>query len=118
MFAHLGLPAPQPVAIIAPHHQIAQKIHACTEPGSERAHDLVDLQLLWPADDAGLSLVADTTRRLFAFRRGHQFPGTCRVGPDWSRTYDEAAQGLPVIPEVTEAARWLNIQLVELRDRT
>lgn len=26
-------------------HQIAQKLHAASAPGSSRAHDLVDLQL-------------------------------------------------------------------------
>jgi hypothetical protein len=41
--------------------QVAQKLHACTAPGSERAHDLVDLQLLEPdADDAA---VAEATQR-------------------------------------------------------
>lgn len=30
-------------------YQIAQQIHAVTDPGFDRAHDLVDLQLLWNA---------------------------------------------------------------------
>lgn len=78
----LGLPRPQPVPILAAHHQIAQKIHACTEPGSERAHDLVDLQLLWPHDEDDVERVSVTTERLFMFRRVHAFPGSCTVGPD------------------------------------
>lgn len=46
LFANLGLPQPAAVPVLAVHHQIAQKLHACTEAGSDRAHDLVDLQLL------------------------------------------------------------------------
>lgn len=45
-FAALGLPRPNPVSVLPLHHQVAQKLHACTEPGSQRAHDLVDLQLM------------------------------------------------------------------------
>lgn len=118
LFTSLGLPAPEPVHVLAAHHQIAQKIHACTEPGSERAHDLVDLQLLWPKDEPGLNLVALTTQRLFAFRKGHPFPADCIVGSDWPIAYVEAAAGLDVLPTVDAAATWLNIQLSTFVDRT
>lgn len=84
MFAAIGLPSPTSVAVLAVHHQIAQKIHACTEPGSERAHDLVDIQLLWPTHDRDVELVRATTQRLFAFRRGHAFPEECRAGEGWA----------------------------------
>ena len=117
MFAALGLPSPEPVPVLAAHHQIAQKIHACTEPGSERAHDLVDLQLLWPVDDAGIDLVSQTTERLFAFRRAHAFPGTCTITPDWPTAYVEAVAGLDVIADVEPAAAWLHTQLADLKRR-
>jgi len=117
MFAALGLPRPDPVPVVAAHHQIAQKIHACTEPASERAHDLVDLQLLWPVDDAGIDLVSQTTERLFAFRRAHAFPGTCTITPDWPTAYVEAVAGLDVIADVEPAAAWLNTQLADLKRR-
>lgn len=117
MFTALGLPRPQPVPLLAVHHQIAQKIHACTEPGSERAHDLVDLQLLWPTGEADLELVSVTTERLFMFRRSHPFPGRCTVGPEWPTAYAEAAAGLDVITEVEPAAAWLNERLADLARR-
>ncbi|MBI1352121.1 MAG: hypothetical protein GC156_13525 [Actinomycetales bacterium] len=117
LFAALGLPRPQPVPILAVHHQIAQKIHACTEPGSERAHDLVDLQLLWSTNEAGVELVSVTTERLFDFRRAHAFPGRCTVGPDWPTAYAEAATDLDVIPDVAAAAAWLNARLADLARR-
>lgn len=117
MFVMLGLPRPKPVRIIAVHHQIAQKIHACTEPGSERAHDLVDLQLLWPEDEVDLTVVATTTRRQFEWRRKHAFPGVCTPTTDWEGVYREAAAGLDVRATVAEAAEWLNERLVELASR-
>ena len=43
--ARLGLSALKPVPLIALEQQIAQKIYAATQPGSQRAHDLVDLQV-------------------------------------------------------------------------
>ena len=46
LFARLGLPQPRPVPVLRADHQIAQKLHTCTAVGSDRAHDIVDLQLL------------------------------------------------------------------------
>ena len=39
LFSELGLGTPAPVPVLPLHHQIGQKLHACTEPGNERAHD-------------------------------------------------------------------------------
>lgn len=58
LFEYLGLSTPNPVPLLATEHQIAQKLHACTNPdrkgGNERAHDLVDLQLLVESDPPDL----------------------------------------------------------------
>lgn len=116
MFAACGLPEPAPVPVIAVHHQVAQKVHACTEPGSDRAHDLVDLQLLWPEEEAALLLIADTTRRIFAFRSAHTFPGKCVALPGWETAYAVAAEGLPVLPSAPDAVNWLNARLSELAE--
>ena len=75
----------------------------------------MDLQLLWPADEAGVDLVAVTTERLFAFRRAHAFPCTCT--PDWPTAYPEAAIGLDLIANVEPAVGWPNTQLADLRRR-
>ena len=42
----LGFPTPKPMPLMQIHHQIAQKLHGLSDEGSERAHDLVDLQLM------------------------------------------------------------------------
>lgn len=46
LFEEIGLPQPGPVPLMPLHYQVAQKLHALTEPGSKRAHDLVDLQII------------------------------------------------------------------------
>lgn len=114
LFAELGLARPVPVPVLQLHHQIAQKLHACTEPGNERAHDLVDLQLMAPrADDP---LVAATVRRLFAFRQQHLWPAAVTAGPNWSGLYAQAADGLDVLPELTAALGWVNEYIARLSD--
>ncbi|WP_249011651.1 nucleotidyl transferase AbiEii/AbiGii toxin family protein [Conexibacter sp. DBS9H8] len=80
LFAELGLPEPEAVPVMAAEHQVAQKLHACTSVSkrtgqNERAHDLVDLQIL----DEEATLV-----------------------------YASAAEGLSVIPDITEAIIWAN----------
>lgn len=106
VFTALSLPAPAPVRVQPLHHQISQKIHACTAPRSDRAHDLVDLQLIVPLTEVGL--VAATTRRLFRFRAEHEWPPTLTAGAGWEPLYAEAAEGLDVLPTVGEAVAWVN----------
>lgn len=63
----------QEVELIDLEYQIAQKIHALTDPDYVRAHYLVDLQLLW---DAGpeISVVREFCLRTFAFRSVQGWP--------------------------------------------
>lgn len=112
VFAALGLPSPEPVRVQPLHHQIAQKLHACTAPRSDRAHDLVNLQLIVPMTDE--TLVALTAKRLFKFRAEHEWPPTAVAGPDWESLYDEAAEGLEVVPSVGKAVAWLNSYIERL----
>jgi len=105
VFAALGLPAPAPVRVLPLHHQISQKLHACTEPGSRRAHDLVDLQLVAPlADDVK---VLNACERLFRFRNTHSWPPAVIPGPSWSTIYAEAAEGLGLL-SFDDAVVWVN----------
>jgi Nucleotidyl transferase AbiEii toxin, Type IV TA system len=108
LFHALGLPAPAPVAVLPVDHQIAQKLHACSTPGSDRAHDLVDLQLLAGDPALDLALTAATTRRLFAARKRHPWPPVLTVSRGWAPRYHEAADGIAVLPTVAEAVVWVN----------
>lgn len=46
LFVELGFPEPCPIPLMKLEHQIAQKIHAVSSPQSQRAHDLIDLQVI------------------------------------------------------------------------
>ncbi|CAN5296809.1 nucleotidyl transferase AbiEii/AbiGii toxin family protein [soil metagenome] len=107
-FVALGLPSPAPIAVMRADHQIAQKLHACSSPESERAHDLVDLQLLAEIRELNLSQVRGTAERLFTYRQAHEWPPTIVAGAEWGSIYAEAADGLPVLRSVEEAVSWAN----------
>ncbi|MDJ0770310.1 MAG: nucleotidyl transferase AbiEii/AbiGii toxin family protein [Ilumatobacter sp.] len=110
LFADLGLPVPEPIAVMAAAHQAAQKIHACTGPtASQRAHDLVDLQILNRADPLDPIEVAEAGARLFAYRRQQPWPPTVVAHDTWPELYAAATSELAteVLP-LDSAVAWLN----------
>ncbi|WP_222121415.1 nucleotidyl transferase AbiEii/AbiGii toxin family protein [Corynebacterium glyciniphilum] len=108
LFMEVGLEAPKPVAVMRSDHQVAQKLHAVSSVGSERAHDLVDLQLLDKGEDLDLAQVAGTCSRLFDYRRQQAWPPIITPGTRWDTLYIEATDGLDVLPVVEEAVAWVN----------
>ena len=116
----LGFPTPEPVAVLAVEHQIAQKLHACTTPnrrgGNERAHDLVDLQILVGVDPPDLRELARIGMRLFAARRVSPCPPQVREWPGWDDRYLAASEGLDVRP-LDSAVQWLQA-LVDEAEQT
>ncbi len=108
MFLALGLPEPMPMPLMSLDHQVAQKLHALTAPGSVRAHDLVDLQLIAPAVAGELPKVRQTCERLFAYRCAQAWPPEVVLGPGWAEVYDRESAGLDVLPTVGEALSWTN----------
>jgi len=113
LFESLGLETPAPIPVLALEHQIAQKLHACTYVNpktgqNDRAHDLVDLQILEQDEAIDMAAVAATAERLFAARQGHDWPPTVVQYDRWETIYAEAATGLDVIADVTEAVIWAN----------
>lgn len=83
--------------------QIAQKIHACTEPveaprTNDRARDLVDLQLLEALTvDDSLAETDAACRAVFEARGKHAWPPTLVVQPGWDVIYVRALEGLESI---------------------
>lgn len=108
LFTEVGLQAPKPVPVMRADHQIAQKLHAASDVGSERARDLVDLQLLDHGEELDLTRVASTCTRLFEYRRQQEWPPTITAGNQWDTLYAEAADGLDVLADLDEAVRWAN----------
>jgi hypothetical protein len=89
------------------HHQIAQKLHGASEPGSRRAHDLIDLQVIMANAEVDLPLVRRTCERLFAYRKMQAWPPKIENVPGRDELY--AAQALSsVAPTVGEAIEWAN----------
>lgn len=123
LFADLGLAEPGPIPLLAIEHQIAQKLHACTAVDvktgrNERAHDLVDLQIIVAEEPIELQTVAATAQQLFLIRRSQPWPPTVTVYDRWETLYAEAADGLDVIPEVKDAANWANDFIVNITAST
>ena len=94
------------------HHQIAQKLHGASGPGSERAHDLIDLQVIVSRGEVDYALTRQTCERLFAYRQKQAWPPTIVKGEDWDRLYADQLLPDPVLQTVDEAVAWAN-ELVE-----
>lgn len=114
LFADVGLHEPEPVAVMRANHQIAQKLHACTGPGNERAHDLVDLQLLVDAAAINEVEVKRTSVRLFNYRGAQPWPPTVVAGQSWPGIYADAAAGLKVMPDLDSAVMWANDLIAQI----
>jgi hypothetical protein len=108
LFTEVGLEAPLPVPVMRADHQVAQKLHAVSDEGSERARDLVDLQLLDRRERLDLVQVARTCVRLFDYRQRQAWPPTIVAGLGWETLYAEAAADLDVLVKIDEAVAWAN----------
>lgn len=73
-----------------------------------RAHDLVDLQILIQDETINLAKVDILGQRLFAARRTHPWPPVVVEYASWDTIYREAADGLDVLDNVTAAVAWAN----------
>lgn len=89
----VGMPTPETVTCLPVRWQIAQKLHACTDPGSDgqgnqRPRDLVDLLLLRElADD--LADVRLAALRIFDVRSRHPWPPLVVAWPGWEQMWAE-----------------------------
>jgi len=121
LFTAVGLPTPDPVALLSVHVQIAQKLHACTTPDedawvNERAHDLVDLQLLCrDLPDRDLQRTRDACVRLFTSRQRHSWPPKVTARAGWEDRYaEERSLVAGVHDSVKGAVDWANLLVSEI----
>jgi hypothetical protein len=116
LFTSVGLSAPSPVAVLSIEHQVVQKLHACTTLNprgtNERAHDLVDLQLLCDDEDIDFPEMDALGSRLFSFRKGEEWPPIVTAHAGWGELYSEASEGLDVRP-LKDAIVWINSLVAE-----
>lgn len=103
----------QPVELVDLEYQIAQKLHAVTDPAYVRAHDLVDLQLLWNASP-DLPVLRELCARTFDWRRQHAWPPLpLRPMDGWELAYADARAETEVdgqtsvLTNIAAAREWL-----------
>jgi hypothetical protein len=96
----VGLDGPAAIPVLAVPWQIAQKLHAVTEPplraGEEnpRYWDLIDLQLLEALAAPDLAPVKDACLRTFAARDQQSWPPRITTYPSWTDLYTRMASDL------------------------
>jgi hypothetical protein len=90
--------------------QIAQKLHAVTEPplrpGGEKPRywDLIDLQLLRALTGANLAPVKDACQRIFGARGQQSWPPQITTYPAWATANTTMASSLDMpITDLNEA---------------
>ncbi len=112
VFEQLSFPPPKPLPVMKLSYQIAQKLHAVSEPGSERAHDLIDLQLICNKSEVDYAEVKSVCQRLFDYRRRQPWPTEIAAGPAWGELYAQARNNLldqsGVLQTAAEAVIWAN----------
>lgn len=97
-------------------YQIAQKLHASSEPGSMRAHDLVDLQIILKNEDIELGSLSRTCERLFAYRGRHHWPSVVTSSAGWKDLYSAASRETDAVGDLDDALRVANDLIEELTD--
>lgn len=108
VFKALCLEEPRPVPLMPLTHQVAQKLHGVSDPGGSRAHDLVDLQLVYAHGEVDAREIRRIAERLFANRRRQTWPPMVVKGEAWDSLYADAARDLPVLSNCDEAVSWAN----------
>lgn len=116
LFEFLCLPCPGDVPAMKLEFQVAQKLHGVSAPNSRRAHDLIDLQLIFAHEPIDMARTADICRRLFAYRKVQAWPPTIVKGEGWENVYKEQSIRLPVLSSIDEAIVWAN-ELINRIDR-
>ncbi|MGK0716472.1 nucleotidyl transferase AbiEii/AbiGii toxin family protein [Leucobacter sp. W1153] len=111
--SRFGFGKMEPVELVELEYQLAQKIHAVTDPNYTRAHDLVDLQLLWETGP-DLFKLSQLCVRTFEWRNKHSWPPLpLREMDGWALAYNEAREETQVhgetaiLPDLQRARDWL-----------
>ncbi len=105
----MGFPSIGPIPVMALRHQIAQKLHAVSAPGSMRAHDLIDLQLLDATYSGDYSDVRETCVRLFVYRKMQAWPPTIEGNEGWATAYADQLPDGNLIRTAADAVVWANL---------
>jgi hypothetical protein len=94
-------------------NQIAQKLHACTEPlpdGNERVRDIIDIWLLEAVlESEEMSSLNAACLSTFRRRQKHTWPPVASPSPGWEREYSLLIAEYPGAPaDVAAAIEYIN----------
>ena len=95
-------------------HQVAQKLHGLSDSGCNRAHDLVDLQLILAHGGLDFAETRRIAERLFANRRRQDWPPQVMKGDKWDTLYADARGTLDVLESVDAAIEWANALVAKI----
>ncbi|WP_419707944.1 nucleotidyl transferase AbiEii/AbiGii toxin family protein [Promicromonospora sp. NFX87] len=128
-----GLPSPDTLAALAMRYQIAQKLHACSDPHdpptwvNDRPRDVVDLLLLRGlVTEEGIPTnaeVLEAARAVFEARaadaetlgrQARHWPPQVVAHPHWPKDYQRAAQDAGVEATLDEAVTAVNEWIAEI----
>lgn len=111
-FEQMQFPRPHPLRVMKLSYQIAQKLHALSEEGSDRAHDLIDLMLIVSQSQLDLVDIKSKCIRLFDYRRKQAWPPEIKKGDEWDVKYEAALgtvrENSDICHTVEEAVAWVN----------
>jgi hypothetical protein len=121
VLAAFGIDPPRMVPCLNTPYQIAQKLHACTEPlpeGNDRVRDIIDIWLLEgllaPEELPAVRAAALDT---FTRRGKHSWPPVVAPSQSWNRDYPLLVREHPDAPaELSEAIDYL-ANLIDRIDR-
>jgi len=129
----VGLPTPDFLATMAMRYQIAQKLHACSDPHdppvwvNDRPRDIVDLvllrQLVRTEGHPTSTEIREAAEAIFAARAAdaialgrpvRTWPPTATAHPHWQVDYGKAAQAAHLDMTLTDAVNLVNDWITEL----
>ena len=107
-FMELCFPVPGALPLMRLPFQVAQKLHGATGARSRRAHDLIDLQLIFGSLNVDLAETRVACERLFRYRKCQTWPPKVVKMAGWDEIYITQKQELPVLPTIDDAIAWTN----------
>lgn len=120
VFMALGFPKPDKIPVMKLSYQVAQKLHAVSGNGSDRAHDLIDLQLMNLHSSLDLVDIRKKCERLFPYRREQSWPVKIVKGDRWDEVYDAALKTVDddsmLLKSAKEAVEWANDLISKIMD--
>jgi hypothetical protein len=107
-FGAIALPEPSDIPCLSVLDQVAQKIHAVTDPASkDRARDLVDIMLHEPLIAGRWAELGAVCVRVFTEREKHSWPPFREFPPEWIANANELLRAIDETRDAREAIRVL-----------